>query len=187
MAAQHPFPEVFGKPLNLINKVLEQHFLEISEQKMSESCIFDTHWYILTCGEITDLWTTCTHCTWLNPVDVGVVLFLPVLKIQKHKMSNRHPTCCMCPTLFLVQYNTWHCCTTKWSQCILHTFCMTQKNATKNQCFFKKKERDYMVDFPNRKQLILTLSFFRTTANKDRTTAQKHSTTFWRSLVPEEG
>lgn len=74
-------------------------------------------------------------------------------------MSNRHHTC-MCPTLFLIQYNMWHCCTTKLSQCILHTFCMTQKNATKNQCFFKKKERDYMVVFPNRKQLIQTLSFF---------------------------
>lgn len=134
---------------------------------------------------VTDLWTTCTHCTWLNPVDVGVVPCLPVLKIPKHKMSNRYHTCCMCPTLFLVRYNMWHCCTTKWSRCILHTFCMRQ--TVQIQCFFKKKERNYMVDFQNRKQLILFLLFFRTTAKKDWTTAQKHSTTFWRSLVPEEG
>lgn len=158
---------------------------------MSESCIFDTHtlihidvWENDKISLVTDLWTACTHCTWLNPVDVGVVLFLPVLKIQKHKMSNRHHTCCMCPTLFLIQYNMWHCCTTKWSQCILHTFLYDIKSATKNQCFFKKKER-LCGWFP--KQLILILLFFWTTANKDRTTAQKHSTTFWRSLVPEEG
>lgn len=137
---------------------------------------------------VTDLWTTCTHCTWLNPVDVGVVLFLPVRKIQKHKMSSRHHTCCMCPTLFLIQYNMWLTLLYNQMEPVYFThFLYDIKSATKNQCFFKKKERDYMVDFQNRKQLILILLFFWTTANKDRTTAQKHSTTFWRSLVPEEG
>lgn len=84
---------------------------------MSESCIFDTHIYILMCDKISHVYNQ------MEPVYF---------------------------THFL--YDT--------------------KSATKNQCFFKKKKRDYRVDFQNRKRVILILLFFRTTAIKDWTTTQ---------------